>query len=288
MGLLFNYVYQSYVLIFRIVITSCCYLSKPAQTETLMRIIQMKRLALTSVAVLSSSFMAAGSAHAIAIFNENFDNDTQYVSTPAEYSDGTNDYWTRTDGVGEFSAGNVYNGAVGDFFAGQDLDGDGVNPSFLNWTGINIAGFTNLQFSGFFAESDDGANQDWDEPDFVLLEFQIDGGGFQNLLAFENDGSTFNSAPFQDTDFDGTGDGPELTDTFSQFSAAIAGTGSTLDLRLTASLDSGDEDIAFDTFVIDATPIPYEFEASLGLIALGGFFYGNHLLKKHRKAQLKA
>jgi hypothetical protein len=247
----------------------------------------VKHVALSTIALVAGSLAVAGAANAIDIFNENFDDASQYTSNEPEFTDGTNDYWIRTDGVGEFAASNVYNGAVGFFFAGQDLDGEGATPPLtLTWN-INIDGFQNLTFSGFFAEDDDGTNQDWDAPDFVSLTYSIDAGPTQNLLAFENDGSTFNSAPFQDTDFDGTGDGTEVTDTFAQFSAPITGTGTNLQLVLTASLNSGDEDIAFDTFAIDATPIPFEFEAGMGLIALGGFFYGNHLLKKRRAKTAK-
>ena len=40
-----------------------------------------------------------------------------------------------------------------------------------------------------------------------------------------------------DTDFDGVGDGAIITDTFTQFIAAISGTGSSLDLLVEISLE---------------------------------------------------
>lgn len=189
------------------------------------------------------------------IFVESFETDgngTRYTTSVAEFSDGSSDFFIRTDGS-DISGAYEVTGADGSFFfAAQDIDGEVEDSEqTLSFSGIDIAGFTNLSFSALFAEDDSSdGNEDWDEPDFVTVEFQIDGGGFQDLLAFENDGSQFNSAPLQDTDFDGTGDGTEVTDTFTEFVGAIAATGSTLDLRLTFDLDSGDEDIAVDNIQI--------------------------------------
>jgi len=129
----------------------------------------------------------------------------------------------------------------------MDIDGEGGgSPNTLSFTGINIAGKTNLSFSGLFAEDDEGAGHHWDASDYVHIDYQIDGSGYMPLLWFENDGTTFNEEPLQDTNFDGTGDGAALSFTFSSFSAAISGTGNLLDLRITIALNSGDEDIAID------------------------------------------
>ncbi len=195
------------------------------------------------------------------IFTENFETDgngTRYTTSVPEFTDSLGDFFTRTDGS---NIGTFYQvtGADGNFFfAAQDIDGEGAaSQQTLSFSGIDITGFTNLGFSALFAEDDDGSNQDWDAADFFLVEYQIDGGGFQNLLAIENDGSTFNSAPLIDTDFDGTGDGTEITSTFAALGGAIAGTGSTLDLQFTFDLDSGDEDLAIDAIEITgdaATP----------------------------------
>ena len=132
------------------------------------------------------------------------------------------------------------------YFAANDIDGAGASlPVTMTFAGIDITGQTGLTFSALVAEDDEAAD-DWDETDFVHIDYQIDGGGYQDLLHFENDGSQFNSPPFVDTDFDGIGDGTEVTNAFTQFLASIPGTGSTLDIRITFSLNAGDEDIAFD------------------------------------------
>jgi len=185
------------------------------------------------------------------IFSETFETDgngTRYTTSIPEFTDSSEDFFLRTDGSNIVGTYNVASPEGSFYFAAQDIDGEGAaSLQTITFSGINIAGFTNLNFSALLAEDDasDG-NEDWDLSDFVLFEYQIDGGGYNNLLAIENDGTTFNSAPFEDTDFDGTGDGTEITDTFVSFAKAIASTGSTLDLRITLDLDAEDEDLAID------------------------------------------
>ncbi|MDY6939154.1 MAG: calcium-binding protein [Cyanobacteriota bacterium] len=196
------------------------------------------------------------------IFTESFETDgngTRYTTSVAEFSDGDFDFFTRTDGSNIGGTYDVINTDGNFFFAAQDVDGEGsASQQTLLFSAIDILGFTNLNFSALFAEDDasDG-NQDWDNPDFVKVEYQIDGGGFQNLFAIENDGNTFNSAPFIDTDFDGIGDGSEITSAFTEFGGAIAETGSRLDLRFTINLNAEDEDIAIDKIQItgDRSPV---------------------------------
>ena len=179
-----------------------------------------------------------------------FETEGGYTTDQPEFSDGSGDFFTRTDGsdIGGFVNYDNVQGSF--FFAGMDLDGDGMNPGMVFIDGIDISGKTGLGVGIYLAEDDEESEEDWDEPDFVHIDYQIDGGGYQPLLWIENDGNTFNSAPFIDTDFDGTGDGAEITDVFTNYITTIAGTGNTLDLRITVNLNSGDEDIAFDNITV--------------------------------------
>ena len=140
------------------------------------------------------------------------------------------------------------------FFAAQDIDGQAgyTSNQTLTITGIDITGGINLELDILIAEDDEGANEDWDATgDQLLIEYQIDGGGYQNLLAVEADiSSGSNSQPALDTDFDGVGDGTVITDTWTNFNAPITGTGTTLDIRITFNLNSDDEDIAIDNIRI--------------------------------------
>jgi uncharacterized repeat protein (TIGR01451 family) len=211
--------------------------------------------------ILALGLPSQGPATAAApVFVEDFETDglgTRYTATEM-CSDGSGDFFTRTDGlnigafVEYFLPSNSY------WWAAMDTDGTPectLPTQTITWTNIDISDYSDLVFSGLFAEDDDGTNEDWDDNDFTLVEVSIDGGGWQKVLAFENDGSQYNSEPLQDTDFDGIGDGPALTPTFSEFSAVLPGTGSTLDLRITTHLDAGDEDVAFDLLKIDGVAL---------------------------------
>lgn len=234
----------------------------------------MKRLLVTA---LSFSFAAA--TYADLVFLEDFEDATVgYTTSDAEYSDGAADYFGRIGGTGGLTVGGtvVINGIQGSgYFGGQDLDaalpaGTGGNATMtVTFGGISISGYTSLIFSGLFAEDDDGTNQDWDQPDGFLIEYQIDGGGYANLLAFEDQNGT-NTEPLRDTNFDGVGDGTALTDTLTLYQVNIAGTGSSLDIRMTMSFDSGDEDIAFDNIRIDGTVVPEPSTFALFGVALAG------------------
>jgi predicted extracellular nuclease len=194
------------------------------------------------------------------IFSEGFETDgngTRYATSVPEFSDGSGDFFTRTDGS---TVGSFYQvtGATGGFyFAAMDIDGEVASAQqTLTFSGIDVSGFADLAFSIDVAEDDaaDG-NEDWDLSDFVRIEYGLDGGAFQTLMAFENDGATFNSAAFRDTDFDGIGDGAEITSSFTTFSQAIAGAGSALDLRITFDLGAGDEDLAIDEVTVSGRPL---------------------------------
>lgn len=185
------------------------------------------------------------------IFTEDFESgNSGYTSSTPEFTDGGSDYFTIDDGS---STSGSYGGATGSYFAAQDIDGE-VPSSMqtLTWSGIDISGCSNLQFSIDVAEDDDGSNQDWDENnDYLHIEYSIDGGAFQNLMWFESTGTGFNTEPAEDTDFDGFGDGTAITDVFQTFTKSIVGSGNSLELRIIFDFDSGDEDVAIDNIEID-------------------------------------
>ena len=199
------------------------------------------------------------------VFSEPFDDASQFTTSTPFFSDEAVssgfDYFGISNGAGggDFGTGDpaetnsdVYPGLEGNFLTGQDLDGEGASlPITVDWTGIPITGLTDLQFSGQFAEFE---SSNIDQADFILVQYQIDGGGYQNLIRFTGydfvGGDTTNGFFYEDTDFNNIADGEQLTTAAKTFTKAISGTGSTLDLRLSVSVNAGDEDFGIDNFRI--------------------------------------
>lgn len=182
-----------------------------------------------------------------------------YSTSMEEQTDGGGDYFIRTDGTNISESFTNKQGSY--FFAANDIDADGMSsPATLTIDDINIAGYSNLEIRVYLAEGDDGSDNDWDADDNVHIDFDIDNSGsFTNGIWIENNGATYNSAPFIDTDYDGTGDGTEITDAFIQFTKSLGNTGAWLDIKITFNgLDSGDEDIAIDHIEVYGTPISIE------------------------------
>ena len=101
----------------------------------------------------------------------------------------------------------------------------------------------------------------------MRVEAQIDGGGYVTVLEFVPANLTSGSGPFNGFFTNG---GLTLGNAAQNFTGAIAGTGTALDLRLTVSVNSGDEDFAVDNFILNdnaAVPEPGSL-AVLGLMGL--------------------
>ncbi len=187
------------------------------------------------------------------LIDEDFEDATfDFVPTFVDNAGETTDYFRITDGSDISAAISGVQGAQ--FFGAQDIDGVtavGVNPASLTWSGFDVSGLTNFDFSAFFAEDDDGSNQDWDELDYLRAQYRLDGGPWVTFFAIENDGTEFNTAPLIDNDLDGDGDGAEITDTMTQYGATFAiPAATTMDIRIEMSLDAGDEDIAIDNVLL--------------------------------------
>ena len=226
---------------------------------------------LWGIVVLALLLVAAAPRGAVGqttIFDEPFDDQSQFTVTQGAIgSDGTDNYFLVDDGS---SINKDYSGVNGSFLAGQDTDdvSGGDAPVQIEWTGIDISGETGLSFTGSFGEVLDDPG-DIDDSDSLFVEYRIDGGTWQNLIAFQNDGSQFNDDFREDTDFDGIGEGTNITSSAGElieFTKNISETGSTLDLRFTAHVNSGDEDFAVKDFSITSSPA-VQFTASSGSVS---------------------
>ena len=200
-------------------------------------------------------------------FTEDFNDNSQFaVRQGALGSDGRDNYFRVDDGA---NINKAYSGVTGSFLAAQDTDDpdipNGAAPVQITWTDIDVSSLSNPVFEGLFGSVLDGSG-DIDDDDFIRVEYNLDEQGYQSLIEFRNDGSSTNT-PFQeDTDDDGVGEGTQLSSsagTMKTFQKELP-TGTSLDLRLTAHVDAGDEDFAVDAFAIKEAPAP-----ALGFSASG-------------------
>ncbi len=197
------------------------------------------------------------------VFEDFEDADVNYISSIPEFTDGSGDYFIRTDGSDYVGSVNFIDVVGNSFFAAQDIDGEGASATQnISFDNLDVSLYSTIYFDAIFAEdqSSDG-DEDWDTPDHIKVEYSFDGGTtWTSIFAIENDlssGNGTNNIPRVDTDLDGTGDGEEITDTFKPFRAAFENNTSnnptnstTVSIRISMSLNSGDEDIAFDNVLI--------------------------------------
>ena len=174
-------------------------------------------------------------------------------------------FLTRTDGSNIRSTSFMFDSIRGMYwFGAADLNKNTTTlpgSATMTFSQKAIKGLCDLQFSVYLAEDDvsGGATNHWNREDFVHFDYSIDGSAFQNLLHIENDGGVAGSAPFVDTNFDGDGEGTEVTDTFQRFVVNIMETGQSITLRISMFLDGEDEDIAIDSIRILGSPARYNF-----------------------------
>lgn len=197
-------------------------------------------------------------------FFEDFETDgngTRYETSIDEFLSGgrrgSSDFFARVDDTTETgtSISGSYGNADGSWFAVADFDGRGnaTQSETMTFTGIDISGLTDLNFSGSFASFYNLFGL-WDADTQVFFEVSIDGGAYQKVMQFASVSDQRNQLAALDMDLDGIGDGATLSPDFASFSSAISGTGSTLDLRVTfENLTQNGEDFHMDNLEITGT-----------------------------------
>lgn len=198
------------------------------------------------------------------VFLEDFETDgngTRYVTSIPETILSSDQYFTRTNDRAPTSIFGAFGNTDGFWFGACDFDGNGnsTQSETMTFTGIDISGFLDLNFSGSFAAFFN-FNGYWDSDTLVYFEASIDGGAFEKIMQFAavpakdtlNDKNNREAAI--DEDLDGVGDGAVLSADFATFSTAFSGTGTTLDLRVTfQNLTQTGEDFQLDTLEITGT-----------------------------------
>lgn len=182
-----------------------------------------------------------------------FESAEGYSTSIPVFTDSASNYFIRTSGSD--ITGEQFTNIIGEYyFAAQDIDGEGASlPVYLTIDDIDISNYSSLLLRVYLAEDPTGDSEHWDASDYVHFSYSIDDGASTDLLWIETLGDTTNGPPGIDTNFDGNGDGTEITGAFSQFEASIADTGSSLDIIIEFNLGSSDEDIAIDNVEILGT-----------------------------------
>lgn len=172
-------------------------------------------------------------------------------------------YFKRTDLSGIALQSGTYSNIEGSkFWAAEDIDKGptGVNNSIsanqqVTWSGIDISGKSNVSFKGLFACNHvNGGFQgkDWissSAQDFIAIEYRIDGGSWTKAIAIYAADANSSNTFAVDTNNDLLGDGTALTYAFTELTASISGTGTTLDLRFNCFVNaSASQEIAVDNF----------------------------------------
>ncbi len=182
------------------------------------------------------------------------------------FNDGTNDHFNRTDGSDIGNVSGAYSAMDGTYFwAAEDTDdngGDEVKEKMITFNSISVSG-NGLVFKGLFgAGNENGAGASaYDAADYMIVEYSVDGGAFTKGLEFryENNGDLYNEPLLQDTDFDGNGDGVKLVTAMQEITFALPSVTSSIQFRILVYMDSEDEEVAFDNFILeDTTPLPVE------------------------------
>ena len=196
------------------------------------------------------------------IFSENFNNTDLFTTSSNLFSDGFADYFGLTgddNGIEAYYGDGLipsnlmeFTGATGSYMIAEDLDGEGAElPITVTWPDINIMGQ-----SGLVVSVDIGASTNSiDSNDDLLIEYQIDDTGYITLLDFgflPDEGNSFNNV----FELSGSLGVITLSEALQSFTVPIPENGSSLDLRLTVSLNAGNESFAIDNLDVSAASSP--------------------------------
>ena len=196
-------------------------------------------------------------------------------------------YFFRTDVARDATQGidrNFVNGRDGNFaWRSEDVrDSAGipnrdVDLGALTWTGIDISGETDLSFAGLFIARTQGTN--YETVDSLEVRYSIDGGAEVVALRFLGTGVAHEGMR-RDVDLDGAitaADGVVVigSSAYTEFTADLIGTGTTLDLTIQIIDSMGNsgngEEMGFDNIRISSADIAApDVDGDTGSNILGG------------------
>ncbi len=232
---------------------------------------------------------------------ETNDEGTDYRSNT--FTDGSNDFWVRTDTSPEPGSSNnqTYSGKTGIYFwNGEDVDatenplGSG-NAAYLMIKTLDVSTYAGGTATvSIDIAADRNGSGTWETIDAFLIQYAFDGdiatgansvnglptvanvssGTYSNAGAFYGSGlaNPSNHLSQDDSDpLDGTGDGANiLNNTFTTYTFifSIPGGASNMSVRFVLDVDHGGEVLAFDEIEItgSSTPVPVELTSFTAFI----------------------
>ncbi len=172
--------------------------------------------------------------------------DSNYTVTN-QYDDGGSDYFTRTDSAGKPTAGSYHN-ASGYFFG--VCDNDEYVEGIVTVDTVDVSSYTDLQVTVDVAAV--GTSTRYETDEILYFEYNLDGGGWTTLMHYSGNVPAGMTWLYEDTDFDGVGDGVRIDSNFTSRTYSIPGTGSSLQIRFRGLLNIS-EDFAFDNILVQGT-----------------------------------
>lgn len=171
---------------------------------------------------------------------------------------GTTDSYIRRDLPGNLPLGATINNISGKAVGVENTDENFTGLPYLRTDVIDINGESNLNLSVNFAVPRNSSGTIYEEFDYVLVEYAIDGGLWQQIMYFGGfDGGFLNKKVYFDGGNNGltaTGDDVLCTDDASEYSQDIPGTGSTLELRVTFASWGNNEEFIIDDIKVQSVP----------------------------------
>ena len=205
----------------------------------------------------------------VTIYSNDFENCQDGYTEFGAYSDGSADYFIRTNGsdkdilcIPTFASSAIqFTNTNGYYYTGEDTDRPNENPNNTNpglfgsqqyssgvhFSAIDVSAHTNVKLKLDVAAR---ANITF-EPDLEYLKIYVDpvnNGNWDLIGAFEVQNLISSDSLAVDTNLDGLGDGIILKEAFQTFTFDVPSGATTMNVRIEMNSSSGNEEIAFDTF----------------------------------------
>lgn len=246
----------------------------------------------------------------VSIFTEKFETCKGTYDEFGVYSDGSSDYFIRTNGsietvdcvaLSPITTGQLaYTNTDGYYYTGEDTDRSAENPnttgefgsqalsSGVHIANIDVSSYDNIQISCSFA----ARNGITFEPNLEYIKIYVDPNNtasWQLIGAAETSSAVVSSNMSIDTDLDGVGDGTVLTEAFQGFTFDVPSGATMMNVRIEINSSSGSEEMAFDSFEVkgDSTLSSEIIESDLEVVEFyPNPFYNIIAIKNAKQAQV--